>query len=56
MSLWCLGALLSVGAIGRRYALTLGELASHPHGRVGEGGGGQNGVVLLYKQSRARDY
>ena len=33
MSLWCLFASISVGAIGRGYAATLDELGSHPHGR-----------------------
>ena len=36
MSLWSLGAPLSVGAIGRGYATTLGELGSHRHGRGGD--------------------
>ena len=40
MTLWCLDALLSVGAIGRGYATSLGELGSHPHGRGGDKRGG----------------
>ena len=39
---WCLDALLSVGAIGRGYATTLNELGSHRHGR-----GVLDGVILL---------
>ena len=40
MTLWCLDALLSVGAIGRGYATTLGELGSHRHGQRGAKRGG----------------
>ena len=36
MSLWSLGASLSVGAIGGGYFTTLGELGSHRHGRGGD--------------------
>ena len=36
MSLWSLGASVSVGAIRRGYFTTLGELKSYRHGRGGD--------------------
>ena len=50
MTLWCLDALLSVGAIGRGYATNLGELGSHPHGR---GGDKRGGFVVKTEQKQA---
>ena len=40
MSLWSLGASLSVGAIVGGYSATLGEVGSHRHGRGGDERGG----------------
>ena len=50
VTLWCLDALLSVGAIGRGYATTLGELGSHRHGQRGAKRGGLLVFVVKTKQ------